>query len=237
MKKLCPICQLEIFKRPNKYCSAACYHFAKKNKQKDREYTADDFISIENYQEFLNHTKLPCLLKECSWHGVSICLHMRATHGLNKREIKQLAGFNLTSGLITPKLRKTFEDRDHCLKKGMNPEWRPDVTTLKKIKDRKYSAEGKEKLKTTPRQPLLVMEKICEVCNTPYHTNSKGGCASHRKYCSPECSKIAQKAIRSRVASSQNKHPDTPERPPSHHAPPQMADQKRTHDILAGSDS
>lgn len=200
MRVLCKTCNIEMARKKvlagRKYCSAECYHYAKKHRKPDKEFTPDDFIVIEDYDEFLNHKKLPCLLKECKWSGVSICLHMRMAHGLNKREIKKLSGFNLHQSLITPKLRNTFENRDHSLKPGMNPEWRKDVTTLDKG-ERIYTKQGKQSAKIAKFQFAENTEpfiKSCHICKSSFEATPMGN-PWNRKYCSKKCSIIAQKKI------------------------------------------
>lgn len=65
------------------------------------------------YDEFLMLDKLPCLVAGCGWEGDQLANHMNFTHGVTAREFKRMAGFNLSTGLVSPDLRADLQQRDH----------------------------------------------------------------------------------------------------------------------------
>lgn len=109
-------CGAEFYARkssPRKFCTRACH----------REFMAarfDRFIAqpctfteLHGYDEFLTQPVLPCLVSGCEWSGHHLSLHMNQAHGVVARQFKQIAGFNITSGIISPSMRKNLEGREH----------------------------------------------------------------------------------------------------------------------------
>lgn len=97
--------------RRRKFCSQVCY----------RKYMADRFDRFianpeslalpNNYDEFLSQGELTCLVDGCGWVGENLSCHMNFAHGIPAKLAKQLGGFNLSTGLVTPRVSKIFSDR------------------------------------------------------------------------------------------------------------------------------
>jgi hypothetical protein len=98
------------------YCNSVCYrkYMAKRF---DRWIASPEKLALpQNYDEFLTSHELPCLVEGCSWHGNFLSLHMNFTHGVPVRDFKKMAGFNLTSGIISLPLYELMCARPHIKK-------------------------------------------------------------------------------------------------------------------------
>lgn len=60
------------------------------------------------YDEFLTKESLPCLIEGCEWEGVKLAMHVNLVHGISAREFKKMAGFNITTGVVTPELHESM---------------------------------------------------------------------------------------------------------------------------------
>lgn len=69
---------------------------------------------LRGFDEYLSRDTLDCLVEGCGWSGRHLAVHLNVVHGIRAREFKQMVGFNLTSSLIAPDLRRNM--------KLMNPE-------------------------------------------------------------------------------------------------------------------
>lgn len=63
------------------------------------------------YDEFLTKESLPCLVDGCDWEGVKLAMHVNLIHGISAREFKKMAGFNLSTGVVTPELHESMSRR------------------------------------------------------------------------------------------------------------------------------
>lgn len=99
-------CGAEIRKPPSRcretnFCGKPCR----------REYFAarfDRFVAskvslreIQNYDEFLAQPELPCLVDGCKWTGRNLSTHANRVHGITAEQLKEKAGFNRQTGLIS----------------------------------------------------------------------------------------------------------------------------------------
>lgn len=92
--------------KPNKYCSHLCYrkYMAKRF---DRWIASPEELKLpQAYDEFLTQDDLPCLIEGCSWRGSHLAGHMQRAHGVRAIEAKRAAGFNLSTGLVSPDLHQ-----------------------------------------------------------------------------------------------------------------------------------
>lgn len=91
-------------KRGKKTCSRAHYR-AYMAGRFDRAIAAPvAFKDMQGYDEYLTQDKLPCLVEGCSWAGDNLGLHMNQAHGITADDFKRLAGFNLSTGLVSQKM-------------------------------------------------------------------------------------------------------------------------------------
>ena len=109
----CQQCGKSIYRTKasaKKYCDKACYRRWKAARF-DR-YIASEFrlSGISNFDEFLSSGSLKCPVEGCGWEGDHLSMHMNYEHGIKADEFKMMAGFNLTTGVITNKLRTRLQE-------------------------------------------------------------------------------------------------------------------------------
>lgn len=98
-------------KRGKKTCSRHCYRLWLAGRF-DRAIAAPaTFKEMQGFDEYLTQDNLPCLIEGCTWEGDNLGLHMNQTHGISADDFKRMAGFNLSTGLISPRLEAAFVAR------------------------------------------------------------------------------------------------------------------------------
>ena len=114
MTRVCPVCgKTHRFDRSKRqFCSRVCY----------RQFSAELFDAFiadpgqikipSHYDEFMMQEELPCFFKGCKWKGKGLAGHMAQKHGAPADEMKKLAGFNLSTGLVSPELSRKLSARD-----------------------------------------------------------------------------------------------------------------------------
>lgn len=77
----------------------------------DRWIAAPGRIALpQAFDEFLTQEELPCLVDGCDWVGHNLSYHMNVTHGVQARDFKRAAGFNLKSGIISLPLQRIMRE-------------------------------------------------------------------------------------------------------------------------------
>lgn len=115
--RLCAHCQEPFYltqtmiKRGAKTCSRVCY----------RKWMAarfDRFIGhiesvdkVTGFDEYLSGKTLRCLVVGCEWDGHNLGLHVNMAHGITAAALKESAGFNRTTGLISATMAAIFQGR------------------------------------------------------------------------------------------------------------------------------
>ena len=113
----CVSCSKEIYltatdrKRGKKACSRSCW----------RAWLADRFDraiaqvqtinAVTGYDAFLSQDKLTCLVDGCVWSGADLSLHCNMAHGITAEKLKELAGFNRNTGVVSGPLARLYESR------------------------------------------------------------------------------------------------------------------------------
>jgi len=113
----CISCDKEIYltatdrKRGKKACSRSCW----------RAWLADRFDrsiaevrtvnAVVGYDEFLSQEKLSCLVDGCAWRGDELSLHCNLAHGITAEQLKERAGFNRNTGIVSGPLARLYEAR------------------------------------------------------------------------------------------------------------------------------
>ncbi len=106
----CPQCGAAISHK-KKYCSSTCrrQYFAARF---DRWIANPETIALPQcYDEFLLQNELPCLVDGCEWVGKHLASHCNYTHGITADELKGMAGFNKTTGLVSIDLHDALSKR------------------------------------------------------------------------------------------------------------------------------
>jgi len=185
----CAQCGKEGIPRNRKFCSATCRrtYFAERF---DRWVANPEAIALPQcYDEFLTQEELPCLVQGCEWVGKFLGAHVNHVHGITARQFKELAGFNLKSGLVSVDLRKHFEERTRArLADGTLNIGNPDRDVTKAVPVTKYrSLEGKEHgIKARAIMAVGGAQRPpvpCRVCGKPTEQPVTGS----RYYCSTMC--------------------------------------------------
>jgi hypothetical protein len=186
--KICLNCGKSFYTKPSansKYCCHLCYR-TYMSKRFDRKIaTPDDFINMQNYDEYLIQNELPCLIKGCNWKGRHLSLHMNLAHGIRAEEFKEIAGFNRETGVIGKSLHEELCDRDHIhLPKEY---FNKNYVRKKNFKRKDIRKEGKEhyeKARLLLENTKSIDEHICLKCGKVFLKKSVLGI---KKYCSIEC--------------------------------------------------
>lgn len=98
-------------KRGKKTCNRAHYR-AYMAGRFDRAIAAPvTFKDMQGYDEFLTQEKLPCLVEGCNWAGDNLGLHMNQAHGITAEDFKRMAGFNLSTGLVSERMEANLVAR------------------------------------------------------------------------------------------------------------------------------
>ena len=171
--------------RNRKFCNSTCYrkYMARRF---DRWIASPQTIALpQNYDEFLTLEELPCLVEGCNWRGHNLSFHMNMAHGVQARDFKKAAGFNLKSGIISLPLQEALRGWQRKGTPFLIPGY-PGAPWCSKPKSY-HSLEGKEH-----RQKGLVLAlesyegllKVCQSCEKPYAATFW---ARHQKYCTAVC--------------------------------------------------
>ena len=188
----CQQCGQVFFTKPadatkRKYCSKTCYR-QYMTARFDRWMANPQTLALpQAYDEFLVADELPCLIAGCSWRGKALGFHVNMAHGITARAFKQMAGFNISTGLVTPEVSQAMSE----LKK-LNPYWlgqlQPNMGkgtykgtgTYKSLESKEHGMKARVLLAQTdaPRPPLP-----CRTCGTMIEQPFFG----QRLYCSTPC--------------------------------------------------
>ena len=97
--------------KKKKYCNSVCYR-AYMAARFDRFVANPETVALPQcYDEFLDREELPCLVEGCDWIGKHLGCHVNFAHGITASQLKEMAGFNRTTGLISKDLAQIMSDR------------------------------------------------------------------------------------------------------------------------------
>jgi hypothetical protein len=146
--------------------------------------------NLNNFDEFLTQESLPCLVDGCGWEGNNLSAHMNFTHGIRKDDFKRMAGFNISTGVVTPETSAIMSaakagSHDHFLSEVSSKRTAP----LSSPRPRRYplyrSLEGKEH--RSKAKSLLLSSKVrpgvCLHCGKAFNGHVQG----RALYCSVKC--------------------------------------------------
>lgn len=187
MKKVCPVCGEEFRAdvKHRKFCSRPCYRKFQANLFDAWIANPQKIEMPQCYDEFMLQGELPCLVEGCNWKGQHLSIHLNQAHGILAEDFKKTAGFNLTTGLVTPKLHKDLSER---AKTGVaiDPDLQGFVHESVDEKDQYRSREGAEH--KAKARALAGIEggpmRICRQCGEEFQQTTKFG---KTIYCSKTC--------------------------------------------------
>lgn len=186
----CLECGTDVYRKPSeigkrRYCSTSCYrkYMAKRF---DRFIANPERIALpQNYDEFLTGNLLNCIVEGCDWKGHCLTLHINQAHGITARQFKQMAGFNLTSGIVSQPMREALEARN--LRGVALPEYTHDRLPPQP-KERYISRERIEHAQKTHALRLAEyggeINRLCRGCGKSFAQTTPFGRAV---YCSIPC--------------------------------------------------
>jgi hypothetical protein len=114
---LCAHCGKEMYrtltqiKRKKKTCSLVCYRQYMAARFDRAVGVAISYKDLQGYDEFLLQDKLPCLVEGCDWEGHNLSLHMNLTHSIKEEDFKRMAGFNLSTGVVSASMADHLQAR------------------------------------------------------------------------------------------------------------------------------
>ena len=199
--KACASCGVEILGwKKRKFCSTPCYRKFMAERF-DRWIASPQEIALPQcFDEFLSQPVLQCLVKGCDWSGTHLGNHINLCHGISAEEFKRIAGFNKSSGLVTPAVAKLLSDIQTALSAdrtsngwipfGGDPMAVSEAGRLKKSSNKSPpSLESKEhKMKAiavayAEFDPQLARRLPCRTCNAEVIQPAIG----RKWYCSSTC--------------------------------------------------
>ena len=168
-----------------RFCTKPCYR-SYLNKRFDRQIANPDQLALpQGYDGFLDRVELNCLIEGCEWTGKHLSIHVNQAHGIEAKDFKKAAGFNLHTGVISKDLCETLSNREKVGIAVHNP------YRLDNIEKRKAFAKGfykSNESKEHARKSRIFMgsgpQRICEACRIEFTQSTPMGKA---KYCSIPC--------------------------------------------------
>jgi hypothetical protein len=169
-----------------KFCSRVCYR-SYMDKRFDRQIANPDKMALpQGYDGFLNRLELNCLVEGCEWTGKHLSTHMNIAHGVQAKDFKRAAGFNLNTGVVSKDLSETMSKRAKVGVAVHNPY---KLENMRKMKNRSVirsyvSNEAKEHRKKARIFIGTGPQRVCKGCNTTFTQSTPMGRAM---YCCATC--------------------------------------------------
>jgi endogenous inhibitor of DNA gyrase (YacG/DUF329 family) len=189
----CPQCGVEFFakaSRKQKFCSKNHYR-AYMAERFDRWIASPQAVALpQAYDEFLTLDELPCLIEGCDWHGLNLGQHLNFAHGIPANEFKKLAGFNKSTGLVTPAVSEALANRPHLAFAV------PPITQTTGKTRESPSLEAREhaaKARALAMVSADSIKRLCKGCGKEFQQDIPFGV---KKYCSIECRDVFYKKAR-----------------------------------------
>lgn len=96
---------------PQKFCSRTCMR-AWLSSRFDRHVANPEGIALPQcFDEFLSRDELPCIIDDCDWRGHNLSSHANFAHGITADELKEMAGFNKSTGLVSSAMSQELSAR------------------------------------------------------------------------------------------------------------------------------
>ncbi len=171
-------------RRRKKFCCHAHYR-AYMAKRFDRWIANPEEIALpQAYDEFMSQEELPCLIEGCTWRGQHLGSHVNLAHGIPVEEFKRAAGFNLTTGLVSPDVQQRLTERSHIHNASFPPDfefqYHPPVKAYFSLEGREHRAKAMALRRAIQPGPL----RVCRSCGVEFHQKGVIGFAM---YCSVQC--------------------------------------------------
>ncbi len=191
MTKECPVCKNEFRARRSdnnklgaqKFCSQLCYRKFKAALFDAWIANPQHIAMPQNYDEFMTQKELPCLVDGCGWTGHHLSVHLNQAHGIKADDFKRAAGFNLSTGLVSPNLHKELCNRE---KTGVAIDPDKWIPNFNQEKSSYISNESKENAKKARAllQDIPGPDRTCKNCGKHFQQSTIFG---KTIYCSRSC--------------------------------------------------
>lgn len=179
-----------------KFCSDTCRrtYFADRF---DRWMANPETLALPQcYDEFLLKEELPCLVAGCDWVGRNLGMHVNRTHGVTSASLKELAGFNRRTGLVTRELHEKLSEKAIRQGIGCLGASRPDPRTLKKGASRRLEAKEHIAKVRAIESANWSRQGVCAQCGGPMPIGYSG---RTRRFCSVKCRSLAHSLTKFRL--------------------------------------
>ena len=152
----------------------------------DRYIASPESLALpQNYDEFLTGDELHCLIEGCGWSGLQLSSHMNMAHGIPKDKFKEMAGFNVTTGVVTADYSERMSQAK--LAQGWGADHMARLRAL--VKNRVNPPSGPPRLEG--KEHHRKARALMEIPPTPF---TCAGCGKEcverkwiQKYCSVDC--------------------------------------------------
>ena len=175
---------VEKASRKSKFCSKFCYRSYLAERFDRWIASPENIENLQNYDEFLLQEKLPCLIDGCDWEGKNLSMHLNFHHGITAGEFKKLAGFNKSTGLVSPSLSEHLSNREHLQDKELMAHRMLGIKYRGEQTERELRKEGVEHHKKSRILSGPGPSRKCNCCGKTFTQTTVFGRA---KYCSPKC--------------------------------------------------
>ena len=173
----------------SKFCSKDCSrkYFAERH---DRWVANPEKIALpQAYDEFLSKDELPCIIDGCGWAGKHLANHVNLVHGITAAELKELAGFNRSTGLISATLSQALCERPYRHLRANPERIAEQMIEMRSLLDdgipsgarRLQSRERSRKQLAERRASPEAITYTCQRCSAPF---VRAGMKTLAKYCS-----------------------------------------------------
>lgn len=188
-----------LTKSKRQFCSKVCYRafFAERF---DRFVASPESLALpQNYDEFLSKEELPCIVDGCEWVGHRLGHHCNVVHGIDVRTLRELAGFNRRTGVVSAtesarlseQAKELFEDGKigHAFLEMIDEIKCGERDAPKSIPTNSLEAR-EHRRKSAAMRRFVVVNKQCKECGADYETNSL---AHGQLFCSVQCRRVSEK--------------------------------------------
>jgi hypothetical protein len=199
----CLHCSLPVYSKKSytrKFCNSICYRQYKAARFDREVASVATLTQVNNFDEFLTREVLHCPIVGCGWSGDHLSMHMNQVHAIKAIDFKKMAGFNLTSGIISLPLKKHMQETSvaaQTIEYARAKRGNPDTS---KQSDYHSMEEREARLKAKAlRGPVrLEIECHCGQCGNKFKANYQQSLRA-RKGSKVFCSDLCRQTHNSRT--------------------------------------
>lgn len=165
-----------------KYCNSSCYR-SYLAKRFDRYIANPEGVELPQcYDEFLDKENLACPVDGCDWHGQFLGLHINLAHGIQSKDFKRAAGFNISTGLVGKYLAQKM--RETSSEKGVPASFMSQLGAVNHPRNSPVSLEAREHKRKARALEGPGPQRCCKGCGATFQQRHLSGRAL---FCSLQC--------------------------------------------------